>query len=878
MNAIPSKGESSNAMPAEKLFARLSVGSYSRGRGRSRSPSNCSAYSEGESAFEEDEEDPAEPFFDKEFQLALEGGVGIAREIANTLQGYQLEKDPPSDLYRLWKEAAALRGYGNPETRVIGVVGDSGGGKSSLINSLLDQPGLAKTSGGGSACTSIVTEYRCKTDRHTEPYTIEVRYMDSAKIQNQIEELIWSYRQLYIEGTEQQASDFEYKRYQSESELAWHTLEAAFGHRKELTPEYLQDSSKGAVDRISKQLTTWAHELDWPGDGKGVWISTAATVKECGEKTSIFAKSYLWPFTEVIRIFLNAKVLDTGVVLADLPGFHDTNLARVTAARKYLDNCDEIFIVAGIARAITDSKVKSCLQALLKDQIGIGWESHAKQVSNIAIICTHAEDIELDTARDDDFCKGNIDLAKIQDLDEEIQDADEKEDKLRGKLARQKQKYMLIGARNAHVTKRLKQAYSDLISGSDLRVFCIGNRDYKKFTSPRGRRNFVFIDATGVPGLRRFCRSVPAKAQFEAGLQFLETQIPALLHSVDLWVSMEPEADAKVKPGDVDDDLEYLEEVINTLNYHLSFLLMVTEVVASTKEDIRARLLEVVGGTIAQYSAWCRHNGTYATPRQSHRRWNMEITEMATGEMEAKWRTLRQMFCDLFTALRRDVNQGSRNSYPAFRPVDIFNTTETRRSSQSTMVFLENGKLRQDRIKYLLNQSLVEFLRGFKAIQRNSTEDHPGSYILNGMLATYRWCSTQSGNQNPTNPPSDLDFPRLTLTFPHNLDRGMLDRQRNMMHDHLHSGNLFRSVNNSIERDFDDLLEKTFDHIDKNICDILEQLGEDVALLKKVPEGRSDRSPELEREVKNMLSRMKIRLAGVQKGVRETKMKFQERE
>ena len=156
-------------------------------------------------------------------------------------------------------------------------------------------------SDGGSACTSVVTEYRHRTNRHTEPYTIEVEYMNDAEISDQISELLYSYRELYIEGTEEAASAAEYKDYQSRSELAWHTLEAAFGHRKELTPEYLQDKSEGAVDRIFKQLKTWASEFDWPGDRKGVWISSASVAKECSKKASIFAKASLWPFTKVIR-------------------------------------------------------------------------------------------------------------------------------------------------------------------------------------------------------------------------------------------------------------------------------------------------------------------------------------------------------------------------------------------------------------------------------------------------------------------------------------------------------------------------------------------------------------------------------------------------
>ena len=130
-DSTPSKGEPSDVRSTERLFARLSVGSHSRGRGHSRSPSGCSAYSEGESRFEEeDEEEPAGPFFDKRFQLALKGGVSLAGKVADTLMGCELVTDTSSNLHRLWRDAAALRSYESPITRVICIVGDSGEGTS----------------------------------------------------------------------------------------------------------------------------------------------------------------------------------------------------------------------------------------------------------------------------------------------------------------------------------------------------------------------------------------------------------------------------------------------------------------------------------------------------------------------------------------------------------------------------------------------------------------------------------------------------------------------------------------------------------------------------------------------------------------------------
>ena len=41
---------------------------------------------------------------------------------------------------------------------------------------------------------------------------------------------------------------------------------------------------------------------------------------------------------------------------------------------------------------------------------------------------------------------------------------------------------------------------------------------------------------SGVPGLRKFCHSIVARAQFKAAQHFLETEVPALIQSIQLWL------------------------------------------------------------------------------------------------------------------------------------------------------------------------------------------------------------------------------------------------------------------------------------------------------------------------------------------------------
>ena len=173
----------------------------------------------------------------------------------------------------------------------------------------------------GEACTSVVTEYRQKTEDHTAPITLEVEYLSSREIQDLIEELVWSYRKLFLidkandEGASRDEvgskniSDKDYQRIECEAEHAWSALEAAFSHQSRFNRNMLSDNSHDAVPRIVDQLTKWSQDLEWPeGGSDGKWTSTADTADDCCEKTSIFMLNKFWPFTKIIRYLLASDI------------------------------------------------------------------------------------------------------------------------------------------------------------------------------------------------------------------------------------------------------------------------------------------------------------------------------------------------------------------------------------------------------------------------------------------------------------------------------------------------------------------------------------------------------------------------------------------
>lgn len=96
------------------------------------------------------------------------------------------------------------------------------------------------------------------------------------------------------------------------------------------------------------------------------------------------------------RPFQSRSVLSTGAVLVDLPGVRDSNAARAKVAENYLQNCNQIAIVAPIKRAVDDGTAKELLGEQFKRRLLMDGN-----YGNVFFICTQTDDIEAtETMRD----------------------------------------------------------------------------------------------------------------------------------------------------------------------------------------------------------------------------------------------------------------------------------------------------------------------------------------------------------------------------------------------------------------------------------------------------------------------------------------------
>ncbi|KAL8977326.1 MAG: hypothetical protein Q9205_006849, partial [Flavoplaca limonia] len=705
-----------------------------------------------------DEPLPVMPVFDKKFQDCLKSGKAIADYIHAGLDACSLATEGDSELGRLRARAARLRSYESPATRFIGIVGDSAAGKSSLINSLLDIPDLAHKDDHGSAVTSFVTEYHRRSLRHEAPFTIEVEYCNEAEINEQLHELLVSYRELYQPGIEKELENNEqlYQEIEKKSTVAASTLQSIFPDHPEATPIRMKDQSDGAFEQILENLKRLAALIEWPADAKnGRWTATAASAAECHDKVAYFMKKGLWPLTNVVRIYLNAQVLKTGVILADLPGYRDINLARVRKAEQYLLRCHEVFIVANINRVISDQSV---------ERFDIDLPAAEKKYKTV--VNSEAGKRALRAKKTAWERNGSAAAAQIADTE---------------------YKYLFVSARNTTVERALRQRYETSLTTLSINVFCVGNRDYEgaEYRSQEARQKA--LKGSGIPDLRRFCHSIVGHAQYDASIHFLEVELASLVQSLEVWLSVsEQEKPVTVDPQIITDLQANLEQEIE--NYAEDTEDMIESGIADPMmrhdRGFNDHALEMsqewTGWHWTSYKAFCRQNGNYCTQAVGARSWNAELLGNMTETMLEEWRSLHQILGPLDRHLQKSIANDCKEMRDKLKALGAPDTV------------IASFRLKERELLYLLKDIIFETTREIQNIEFNALGDHISSFILDLMIPTYRACTAETG-------------------------KGTMARMHSTMKRRLDKRDLFILIRNRVKEQTGELFEQKMDTLRESV-------------------------------------------------------------
>ncbi|KAL0020935.1 hypothetical protein WJX79_001191 [Trebouxia sp. C0005] len=261
----------------------------------------------------------------------------------------------------------------------IGVLGDTGAGKSSTINCLLGEENVLPVN-GMRACTACVVEISYISSSVYEG-TVECMTRDewTAQAKSLWGDLIDERGRLKI------CRDVERRLNTSSIEgAAQATLETVYGpsnlRRAGMTLERLLEVNNKITALLGRTISIREHAVKQFRKRIGEYVDSH------NKKDEIQA----WPLVKVCKLKHNWQVLSTGAVVVDLPGVRDANAARGAVAEKYMKSCNAVWIVADITRAVDNRTAKDLLGENFRRQMLMDG-----QCGSITFICTKTDVIQV---------------------------------------------------------------------------------------------------------------------------------------------------------------------------------------------------------------------------------------------------------------------------------------------------------------------------------------------------------------------------------------------------------------------------------------------------------------------------------------------------
>jgi hypothetical protein len=316
----------------------------------------------------------------------LEAGVKEGVKLLDRLvQAFEPGKET-DDIKQWLQQIEMVRQEATGARTVVGVVGNTGAGKSSVINAILDEERLVPTN-CMRACTAVVTEMSWNAnDDEGSKYRAEIEFIKPAEWERELRVLF----EEIIDGSG--GISREVGNPDSQAGIAYAKIRAVYWR---LTKDDLIESSieklmtdqsvRGLLgttkyvkdrycDTFYKTLQHYVDSKEKPeltkdSDNEEEDNSKGTSDKDKKKKKTRKREQEFWPLIKVVRLYVKADALSTGAVLVDLPGVADSNAARAAVAEGYMKQCTGLWIVSPINRAVNDKAAKNLLGSTFRRQL-----------------------------------------------------------------------------------------------------------------------------------------------------------------------------------------------------------------------------------------------------------------------------------------------------------------------------------------------------------------------------------------------------------------------------------------------------------------------------------------------------------------------------
>ncbi|SMR48073.1 unnamed protein product [Zymoseptoria tritici ST99CH_1A5] len=509
---------------------------------------------------------PDHAAFDPETDQVTSSLVSEAQVAFDVLAEITCDTPDVCELREKAKEAKAVPDH---KRHIVGLLGDAGEGKSSLINSLSDCPRLAKALQIGKACTSTVMEYQGAAPGQTTDLYATIEVYDLPKIGSILSLALADWAYFYTDKREGWSQD-DLEYYSNKASTCRSMFRAIFNDIANFeTDEIATESLHRFIERFTteekeiKLLVKHAAKSLKPmlqPDGRYVVTFVAEDADELWAEIDPYVSERspdggptIWPLVKKVTITVKgSRVLD-GVTLVDMPGISDTNQTRVNTTLQHIRICDHLFIVAGAKRVIISPAVNSLLQkfamgfggritvvatrtdegvdhacAMALQAAGMDIKNYGELKASSELKTKHIRALERKRRR---HRRGEEEYTKLSGQISAI-DADRQNDEnTRWEL--------VVIARNQYMVQNLESERGHhMPAGMKLMVFCVSNRHYGIHKGAPDKDNFLLSpEGTGIPALRQHVLLFAASRILEAKEAYINHRFKVWLGGLRLWTS-----------------------------------------------------------------------------------------------------------------------------------------------------------------------------------------------------------------------------------------------------------------------------------------------------------------------------------------------------
>ncbi|XP_048258235.1 nuclear GTPase SLIP-GC-like [Haliotis rufescens] len=503
----------------------------------------------------------------------------------------------------LRKDLEKIRQQGDPPEITVAVYGDTGAGKSSLLNALLDQPSLLPTAGMGRACTSVVI--KIEENKTSSDFEADIEFLTAEE---------WK-KELNVLKHDLDQSDSDNEEDAGVCDAAHAKVAAVYGDFKSKDLGILLERNKDILEQLGTVMQM--------GD---------SNARDLQDKIRTFSETtdderQFWPLVkQVVLKVPDSGLCRSGVNLVDLPGVGDSNPARENVARKYMQTCDVLLIVTKIQRAVDNKTVKHTLGDKLFRQLLM---DHTKTV----VACTHTDDVKpsevIKTLKLPQAAEWTAEGQRYKKEEQVLQQklADLKRDKQVGcsseteenSLIQQKQRLHAAKdqfkrektstcavKRNEFVRNNILHKISspstphDQDYPLDLKVFCVSSSDYINLSNllicddddDDKPPVFLSTEDTEIPGLRTYLQELVWEKQKKHRMS-LQNDFQAIIYGILMYL-INSKRGRKALKEELKRHLDTLRDegqlILNELDSHLQsswFAVLDATLDEATQEAIR---------------------------------------------------------------------------------------------------------------------------------------------------------------------------------------------------------------------------------------------------------------------------------------------------